>query len=61
MWTWLASLAEWRYLTVLGGFAELDVEIDKLRKLRDSYKLETLERRSGQISDLNHFRNTAAL
>jgi hypothetical protein len=56
---WLASLAEWRSSTVLGGFAELDIEIDKLRKLRDSYQLLTLEKRPDQISDVNHFRNTA--
>jgi hypothetical protein len=35
---WLASLAEWRRLPLLGGFDELDIQIEKLRKLRDSYR-----------------------
>jgi hypothetical protein len=35
---WLASLAEWCSLPLLDGFAELDVQIGKLRLLRDSYK-----------------------
>ena len=35
---WLASLAEWCRLPLLDGFAELDVQIDKLRLLRDSYQ-----------------------
>ena len=56
---WLASLAEWWSLPVLGGFAELDIEIDKLRKLRDSYRLLTLEKRLDHISEVNHFKNTA--
>jgi hypothetical protein len=34
---WLASLAEWRRLPLWSGFAELDLQIDKLRALRDSY------------------------
>ena len=56
---WLASLAEWWSLPVLGGFTELDIEIDKLRKLRDSYQLLTLEKRADYFSDVNHVRNTA--
>ena len=54
---WLSSLAERCCLPLLGGFAELDMEIDKLRKLRDSYRLATLEKRSDRISDVNHVGN----
>jgi hypothetical protein len=35
---WLASLAEWVRLPLRSGFAELDLQIDKLRALRDSYE-----------------------
>ena len=34
---WLAALAGWRRLPLRSGFAELDLQIDKLRALRDSY------------------------
>jgi hypothetical protein len=35
---WLVFLAEWCRLPWLDGFAELDVQIGKLRLLRDSYQ-----------------------
>jgi hypothetical protein len=35
---WLTSLAAWCRLPVRGGFVELDLQIDKLRMLRDSYQ-----------------------
>ncbi len=34
----LKLLAEWLRLPVRSGFAELDIQIDKLRILRDSYQ-----------------------
>lgn len=38
-----AFLAEWWRLPLSGGFAELDIQIDKLRMLRDSYKTDQQE------------------
>jgi hypothetical protein len=35
---WVTSLAEWCRLPVSSGFAELDLQIDKLRMLRDYYQ-----------------------
>jgi hypothetical protein len=35
---WLTTLAVWCRLPVRGGFAELDLQIAKLRMLRDSYQ-----------------------
>jgi hypothetical protein len=35
---WLASLVTWCRLPVRDGIAELDIQIDKLRLLRDSYQ-----------------------
>ena len=39
---WLTSLTEWCRLQVWGDFAELDLQIDRLRMLRDSYKTNLL-------------------
>ncbi len=36
---WLKYLIEWICLPVLGPFDELDMQIDKLRVLRDSYQV----------------------
>jgi len=36
---WLASLAEWARLPLRSGLAEIDLQIIKLRTLRDSYKV----------------------
>jgi hypothetical protein len=35
---WPVFLATWCRLPLRSGFAELDVQIDKLRTLRDSYQ-----------------------
>jgi len=35
---WLKALAAWWRLPTLGAFAELDLQIAKLRALRDSYQ-----------------------
>ncbi len=35
---WVNNLAKWCRLPALGGFAELDIQIDKMRMLRDSYQ-----------------------
>ena len=40
---WLASLAERRCLPVLGGFAQLDIQIEKFRFLKESYTLANKE------------------
>ena len=34
----MTSLAAWRRLAMMSGFAELDRQINKLRMLRDSYQ-----------------------
>jgi hypothetical protein len=47
----LAALAEWCRLPVLGGFAELDMQIDKLRMLRDSYQTLPLIQLHDQTAD----------
>jgi len=48
---WLAYLAEWCTLPLRGGFAELDMQIDKLRLLRDSYQDALPEQRHNQTTD----------
>ena len=36
----ITSLVTWRRLPVSGGFEALDLQINKLRNLRDSYQLQ---------------------
>jgi hypothetical protein len=38
MGDWLSILAKWCRLPMRSGFAELDLQIEKLRTLRDSYQ-----------------------
>jgi hypothetical protein len=49
----MAYLAEWCRLPVRGGFAELDMQIDKLRMLRDSYQTPSQAERRDTIDDMN--------
>lgn len=49
----LAYLSKWCCLPVMGGFAELDIQIGKLRMLRDSYQEPPQIRQYGQASDTN--------
>jgi uncharacterized protein YjhX (UPF0386 family) len=53
---WLAFLAKLFHLPTRGGFAELDVQIDTLRKLRDSYQVPSQEHRSDRIADVEQLR-----
>ena len=46
---WLKSLAEWFRLPMRSGFAELDLQIGKLRSLRDSYKLDNVKKSKEQL------------
>lgn len=48
---WLTALAEWCRLPLLDGFAELDVQIGKLRLLRDSYRATPQEDRHCRMAD----------
>ena len=48
---WLASLAGWIRLPLRSGFAELDLQIDKLRALRDSYSLSPPRHQPERIND----------
>ncbi|MBV5339090.1 MAG: hypothetical protein J0665_05955 [Deltaproteobacteria bacterium] len=48
----LTSLGKWFRLPTLGGFDQLDVQIDKLRTLRDSYQLPNQEYRCDRIADV---------
>ncbi|MBC8018162.1 MAG: hypothetical protein H7X83_06550 [Verrucomicrobia bacterium] len=50
----LAALAAWCRLPVRGGFAELDMQIDKLRMLRDSYQLQSQDSRHAAIAAVNN-------
>jgi len=54
---WLTSLAERCRLPLRGGFAELDLQIDKFRMLRDSYQLQTQDSLYGEIADVIDDRN----
>jgi len=36
---WLAAMIRWRRLPLRSGLAELDLQIEKLRILRDSYRV----------------------
>lgn len=55
---WLpASLAELFRLPARDGFAELDVQIGKLRMLRDSYQLQSQYSLHDRIADANKDRN----
>ena len=47
----LTSLAKWCRLPERGGFAELDMQIEKLRLLRDSYQIPFQGQRYGQMTD----------
>jgi hypothetical protein len=49
---WLAALDKWFRLPTLGGFDQLDMQIDKLRTLRDSYQLPNQEYKSDRIADV---------
>jgi hypothetical protein len=46
---WLVSLATWLRLPTRSGIAELDVQIAKLRMLRDSYQAALHERRPDHV------------
>jgi hypothetical protein len=51
---WLTSLSEWSHLPVRDGFAELDLQIDKMRMLRDSYQAPSVqEQRQVRIAEMN--------
>ena len=50
---WLVSLATWLRLPRGCGVAELDMQIKKLRTLRDSYQLPSQKYRSDRIADVN--------
>jgi hypothetical protein len=54
---WLVLLVQWSRLPVRGGFAELDMQIDKLRMLRDSYKNASQDLLHDKIADVNKNRN----
>jgi len=54
---WLTSLVRWCRLPVRGGIAELDMQIDKLRTLRDSYQLQSQYSLHDRIADANKDRN----
>ena len=54
---WLATLVTWCRLPVRGGFAELDIQIDKLRMLRDSYQLQSQYSLHDRMADANKDRN----
>lgn len=45
-------MAGWFRWTARGGFEELDLQIEKLRLLRDSYQTAFQEQRHHQIIDL---------
>ena len=49
----LASLAKWFRLPTRGGFAALDIQIAKLRMLRDSYQEPTQDFHTDLIADVN--------
>jgi len=49
---WLVSLDKWFRLPTLGGFDQLDVQIEKLRTLRDSYQLPNQEYRCDRIANI---------
>lgn len=57
----LASLAEWCRLPVGDGFAELDVQIDKLRVLRDSYQLKSRDSLHGKTADVKNGGNLSLI
>ena len=61
MAAWLLSMAGWLRLPTCGGFAELDVQIDKLRMLRDSYQLQSHYSLHDRLADANKERNRLAL
>jgi len=50
---WLASLEKWCHLAGQGGFTDLDIQIDKLRTLRDSYQAPPQDIRHDMIADVN--------
>jgi len=52
MGDFLTSLAELCHLPLRGGFNELDVQINKLRKLRDSYRAPPATPRHDRIARL---------
>jgi len=49
---WLTALAKWCRLPVRGGFTELDLQIEKLRMLRDSYQTPFQEQRHDPATDV---------
>jgi hypothetical protein len=49
----LTSLADWWSLPTRDGFAALDMQIDKLRMLRDSYQISSQDMRNDMIADVN--------
>ena len=50
---WVKSLAKLCRLPVFDGFTELDIQIDKVRMLRDSYKLQAQISHYGAIPENN--------
>ena len=53
----LETLITWCTLPVRGGFAELDAQINKLRKLRDSYQTPFQNSPDDRSADVNKDRN----
>lgn len=47
----MTILANWIHLPVQNGLAELDLQIDKMRALRDSYQVASQKQMSDQISE----------
>lgn len=45
MHEWLAAMIRWLRLPLPSGLAELDLQIEKLRVLRDSYRASLQEQR----------------
>ncbi|HEY3309691.1 MAG TPA: hypothetical protein VGJ93_14655 [Desulfuromonadaceae bacterium] len=52
MAAWLRALAKWCPLPAGDGFAELDKQIEKLRRLRDDYHVLPIQQQPDKSIDL---------